>query len=437
MKAEFPAAFQFLFDDARYKVAYGGRGSGKSWAFARALLILGAQRKLRILCARETMRSMADSVHKLLSDQIAELGLEGHYSIEKARITGANGTEFIFAGLKHNAAALKSYEAVDICWVEEAQSVSKSSWATLIPTIRAVGSEIWASYNPDLDTDATHRLFVHNPPPGAVVRKVNFDGNPWFPDVLRAEMEHCRETDPDAFSHVWLGCCISNLDGAIYANELRAADKDNRICRVPYDPSKPVHTFWDLGWGDLVCIWFAQAFPFEYRIIDYLDGSQRAIGHYVAELQKRSYVYGTDYLPWDGAKKDLGTGKSIEDHMRALGRKVQVVPQLRVADGIDAARTIFGQCWFDAEKCADGLQYLRRYRYGTIATLGTPTREPLHDDASHAADAFRTLAVGLRPPKKKEPRYETARHSSGAYGWMGALLLCAYMCVHVLRSITC
>ncbi len=419
MRAEFPGAFQFLFEPARYKVAYGGRGSGKSWAFARALLILGAQSKRRILCARETMRSMADSVHKLLSDQIADLGLAAHYSIEKARVSGLNGTEFIFAGLKHNAAALKSYEAVDVCWVEEAQSVSKSSWDVLIPTIRAAGSEIWASYNPDLETDATHQLFVHHPPPGAVVRKVNFDGNPWFPDVLRAEMEHCKRTDPDAYQHVWEGCCISNLEGAIYANELRQVDKDNRIARVPYDATRPVDTFWDLGYGDSTAIWFAQAFPFEYRVIDYLDGSREPLSHYLKLLQERPYVYRTDWLPHDARAKSLGTGKSVEDLMRAAGRKVQIVPQLSVADGINAARTIFGQCWFDAEKCADGLQYLRRYRHGVIQTLGTSTREPLHDDASHAADAFRYLAVAMRPPKQKEAQRAQRPQSSGAYAWMG------------------
>lgn len=403
MIANFPEKLEFLFEPHRYKVAYGGRGAAKSWGFARALLIQGARRQLRILCARETQKSIADSVHQLLEDQIAELGLAGYYNVLKSSIVGITGTEFIFAGLKHNVNNIKSVEACDIVWVEEAQAVSKGSWEVLIPTIRKAGSEIWISFNPDLDTDDTYRRFVVNPPPGAKVVKINWRDNPWFPDVLRAEMEHLRETDPDAYNHVWEGCCISMLEGAIYATELRQVDKDSRIGRVPYDATKPVQTFWDLGYGDSTAIWFVQAFPFEYRLIDYLDGSQQPLQHYLRALQARPYVYGTHYLPHDAQAKSLGTGRSIEEQMRAAGLKVQIVPKLSIVDGIAAARSIFGQCWFDGEKCADGIQALRHYRYGEIEKLGVKTREPLHDWASHPADAFRYFAVGIRPPAAAAP----------------------------------
>jgi phage terminase large subunit len=150
--AQFPAKLQFLFHPQRYKVLYGGRGGAKSWGIARALLIQGTQRPLRILCARETQRSIGDSVHKLLSDQIEALGLGAFYAVQKSTILGANGTEFIFAGIRQNVSNIKSYEACDICWVEEAQTVSKSSWDVLIPTIRKTDSEIWVSFNPDLET---------------------------------------------------------------------------------------------------------------------------------------------------------------------------------------------------------------------------------------------------------------------------------------------
>jgi phage terminase large subunit len=419
MIAEFPEAFAFLFDPARYKVAYGGRGSGKSWAVARALLIQGAQRPLRVLCARETQKSIADSVHRLLSDQVEALGLQGCYAIEKARITGSNGTEFIFAGLKHNVAGLKSYEAVDICWVEEAQSVSKGSWATLIPTIRKEKSEIWASFNPDLEQDATYQLFVVNPPPGAVVRKVNYTDNPFFPEVLRREAEHLKETNLDEYLHVWEGNCISVLEGAIYANELRQVDKEQRITRVPYDATRPVHTFWDIGYGDSTAIWFAQAGAFEYRLIDYLECNRQPLAWYLKALQERPYVYGAHYLPWDARPKQFGSGRSVEELMRESGFNVEIVSKLSVADGINAARTIFPQCYFDGEKCADGLQALRHYRYGEIATLGVPTREPLHDAYSHGADAFRYFAVGIRQPDLK-PKQDEILGDFGEFGSSGA-----------------
>jgi phage terminase large subunit len=414
--AEFPEKLQFLFAPYRYKVAWGGRGAAKSWAFARALLILGTQRPLFVLCVRELQNSIADSVHKLLSEQIELMGLAKFYVVEKARIYGANGTEFGFAGLRHNVHAIKSAEAVDVCWVEEAQTVSHSSWKTLIPTIRKDGSEIWVSFNPELERDDTYQRFVLHPPPGAMVVKLTFRDNPWFPAVLKAEAEHLRTTDPDAYNHVWEGCCLSMVAGAIYESELRAVDKEQRITRVLYDSTRPVDTFWDLGWADNTSIWFAQASAFEFKLIDFLQDNRQPLSHYQRELQKRPYVYGTHYLPHDGRAKQLGTGKSVEELMRAAGMNVRIVPRLSIADGINAARTIFPQCYFDAEKCADGLQALRHYRYGEIAKLGTPTREPLHDEHSHAADAFRQFAVSIKPPKPEErkPPPRTSHYSQYA-----------------------
>lgn len=128
MNAQFPACFEFLFQPSRYKVIYGGRGSGKSVSVAKALLLQASQTPLRILCARELQTSIRDSVHKLLSDEIAELGLGGFYEIQNAAILGANGSEFIFKGLKHNVSEVKSMQGIDRCWVEEAQVVSKASW---------------------------------------------------------------------------------------------------------------------------------------------------------------------------------------------------------------------------------------------------------------------------------------------------------------------
>lgn len=422
MTANFPEELRFLFEPARYKVAWGGRGAAKSWNFGRALLLQGGQRPLRILCARETQKSIADSVHQLLKSQIIELGLDKFYEVEKASIYAKNGTEFIFSGLKHNVDNLKSIEACDICWVEEAQSVSKSSWETLIPTIRKENSEIWVSFNPDLETDETYRKFVTSPPPGAIVKRLTFRDNPWFPEVLRREMEHLRETDYDAYMHVWEGCCISVIEGAVYANELHELDKSQRITRVPYDPAFPVNTYWDLGYGDCTAIWFSQVVGFEYRLIDYLEDSKRPLEHYLKLLQNRGYLYGTDWLPHDAQARQLGSGKSIEELMRAAGRRVEIVPRLSIADGINAARTIFPVCWFDSERCQDGLTALRHYRYGEVATLGSPTREPLHDAASHGSDSFRYFALGCKRPKsldwrkpKTGPLY---REGSAGQGWM-------------------
>lgn len=411
IRAEFPEALDFLFEPWRYKVAYGGRGGAKSWGFARALLIDGAQRPLRILCARETQKSIADSVHKLLADQIALLGLSDAYVVEKARIIGTNGTEFTFAGLKHNIDNIKSLESYDVVWIEEAHTVSRKSWNKLIPTIRKDGSEIWVTFNPELETDDTYQRFVLHPPRNARVVKITWRENPWFPAVLREEMETLKERDPDGYEHVYEGSCVSMLKGAIYANELRAVDREGRIRRVPYDPSRPVECFWDLGFGDTNAIWFAQMFAFEYRLIDYLEGQQKSIQWYITEMQRRAYVYGTDWLPWDIGMhaKAMGSGRSIEELMRLAGRKVRILPRLLVKDQIAAARTIFPLCWFDSERCADGLQALRHYRFGESQTLKDangnplPSNEPLHDWASHASSAFQYFAIGAKQPKVEAP----------------------------------
>lgn len=407
-EAWFPRAFAFLFEPARYKVAYGGRGGAKSWAFARALLLKGTTEPLRILCGRETQESIRDSVHKLLSDQIVAMGLERFYRVLVTSIVGANGTEFMFAGLRSQRVhAIKSAEGCDIVWCEEAQTISEASWRVLIPTIRKDRSEIWVSFNPDLETDATYKRFIIDPPPDAIVRKINWDQNPWFPEVLRKEMERDRVSDPDAYSHIWEGNCISMLAGAVYANELRRVDAEGRITRVPYDPTRPVDCYWDLGFHDLTAIWFVQSMPFEYRLIDYLEDSAKSLESYIREMQARGYVFSYDYLPWDLGlhAKQMGSGRSIEALLRAAGRKVRIVPKTpSVADGINAARTIFPLCWFDRERCADGLQALRRYRYGEIEKLGTPTRVPLHDMSSHGADAFRAFAVTAKPPAPPKPK---------------------------------
>lgn len=201
-------AFGFLFQPARYKVAYGGRGGGKSWSIARALLAQAYAKPLRILCAREFQSSIADSVHKLLSDQIDATGLAPWFEVQKTTIIAkTTGSQFIFKGLHRNIQGIRSTEGADICWVEEAQTVSEESWRILIPTIRTAGSEIWISFNPMQETDPTYQRFVVHPPPDALVRKVGWEANPWFSDTLDRERRYMLATDPDAYEHVWGGAC--------------------------------------------------------------------------------------------------------------------------------------------------------------------------------------------------------------------------------------
>lgn len=416
---DFPDKLEFLFEPKRYKVLYGGRGGAKSWGIARALIAIGTRHPTRILCTREIQKSIADSVHRLLSDQIKAMGLEAFFDIQQTTIRGVNGTLFFFSGLRHNINSIKSVEGADIVWVEEAQTVSKSSWETLIPTIRKDKSEIWVSFNPELDTDETYKRFVLKSPPDACVVKIGWQDNPWFPAVLRGEMEHLKGRDHDAYLTVWEGHCRHVLDGAIYAREIREATDEGRLSgRVPVEGSKPVHTFWDLGRADKTSIWFAQQIGFEHRIVDFYENRGEALGHYLKVIQARGYVYGEHWLPHDAENELLASERTIAQQMRAAGFAVRIVPKIGVADGINAGRTLFPNCYFDAEKCADGLNAMRRYRYDVDPDTGQYSKAPLHDDASHAADAFRYLAVAMTERKAPSLKINFRAAPVGVGGWM-------------------
>jgi phage terminase large subunit len=418
-KAEFPEKLSCLFEKSRYKVLFGGRGGAKSWGVSRALLILAAKDPLRILCAREFQTSLKDSVHKLLCDQIQALGLETFYDVTQATIRGINGSEFNFVGLKNNVANVKSYEGVDICWVEEAQTVSRSSWNTLIPTIRKEKSEIWVTFNPELETDETFQRFVVHAPDNAIVRKINWSDNPWFPTTLREEKDQLKLRDIQAYNNVWEGLCRVTVDGAIFANEMQQAEFDGRITKVPYDPSKPVHAVFDLGWADHTAIWFLQFVGMETRLIRYIQDTQKTMTHYLATLQTYGYVYDTIWLPHDAQNKTLAAaGMTIEEIVRNAGFKTRVLDKVPIVDSINAARTIFPKCYFDRENTAEGLQCLRHYRYEVDPDTKQFSRNPLHDHYSHGADAFRYIGLMIQEPRKQRQKPISAQLGNPV-SWMG------------------
>jgi phage terminase large subunit len=413
---EFPLKLQCLFKPARYKVLWGGRGGAKSWGIARALLITGSSKPIRVLCAREFQTSIKDSVHKLLSDQIIAMNLVEFYEVVDRTIRGKNGTEFNFVGLKNNVANVKSYEGVDVCWVEEAQSVSTRSWDVLIPTIRKENSEIWVSFNPELTTDNTYQRFIVNSPQNAIIQKINWSDNPWFPETLKLEKDALKIRDIEAYNTVWEGICRITVDGAIFSKEMQQAELEDRITKVNYDPMKPVHAVFDLGWSDATAVWFVQFIGMETRLIRYFETSQETISSILAKMQTYGYIYDTLWLPHDAENKTLAAaGRSIEEIVRSSGYKTRIIPRTPVVDSINAARTTFNNCWFDRDNCEDGLQCLRHYRYEVDPDTKQFSRTPLHDQYSHGADAFRMLGLMIQEPRKvkvKKPVYETAN-------WMG------------------
>jgi len=230
----------FLQEQKRYKCAYGGRGSGKSYNIALMLIIKILQEPLRILCTRQLQTSISNSVHKLLTDIIEKYGLLQYFTITRDSIRCYNGGEFLFRGIQNNINEIKSMEGVNICWVEEAQSVSQESWDILIPTIRKEGSEIWISFNPDRDEDATYTMFVKNKRDDCHSELVNYVDNPFFPDVLRREMEYCKSVDFGKYENVWLGKTVINTEAQVFHNKFELKD---------FETPEDARFFYGADWG--------------------------------------------------------------------------------------------------------------------------------------------------------------------------------------------
>jgi phage terminase large subunit len=242
MNIQLPIKFSNIFTEkARYRIWYGGRGSSKSHSIARALLILGMKSSKRILCCREYQSSIADSSHRLLCDMIYLYKLEKFYSITKTEIKGANGTLFIFRGIKVDPHGIKSLEGVDVAWCEESEKISNESLDILIPTIRKPESELWFSFNPFKDQDPVYQRFVLNPPPNSIVVKVNYNDNPWFPDVLKNEMEHDKRTNPDRYRWIWEGECLGISDAQVFRGKYEVQDFG--------DPPPGTFLHYGVDWG--------------------------------------------------------------------------------------------------------------------------------------------------------------------------------------------
>lgn len=299
------------------------------------------------------------------------------------------------------AANVKSFEGVDIVWCEEAQAITKKSWDTLIPTIRKEDadadvfkkSEIWISFNPDLDTDETYVRFVANPPPDSVVVQINYSDNKWFPSVLEAERLHAKATMSKVdYENIWEGKCKPAVTGAIYAAEIAEAVEKGRICDVAHDPSLKTHVVFDLGWNDAMSVILVQRHLSTLRVVEYLEGSHKTLDWWSDELKQRRHNWGTVWLPHDGANGDFKTGKSAKQIMQDFGWTVDIVPKQPVETGIRTARMAFGQVYLDKTKASRLVECLKRYRRH-IPSNTNEAASPIHDEWSHGADAFRYMAT--------------------------------------------
>jgi len=243
----------------------------------------------------------------------------------------------------------------------------------------------------------------------------------WFSLVLRASQTGIvpqRELDdlramltPEQYQQE-LECSFdAAILGSYFGKELAEAETAGRITKVAYDPILPVYTAWDLGIGDSTAIWFFQISRDGVRVIDHYEASGHGLPHYAAVLASRGYRYETEYLPHDAQARQLGSGRSLWETLAALtNRQPRILPQQNVMDGINAARVTLGSCWFDAERCHDGLEALRAYRADYDERRKAFTDRPRHDWSSHSADSFRYLAMAWRemePIKPPEPKRDS------------------------------
>lgn len=238
---EIPPAFGDFSRPYRYRIWYGGRGSSKSWTVARVLVAMAASRNLRILCVREHQNATHDSVQRLLEDQITALGLTAWFKVWRDWITSRSGAKFLFKGLARNIQGIKSTEGIDICWVEEGQSISQASLDILIPTVRKTGSEIWVTYNPNRPEDPVHILAQRlRGDDDALVRQVNWRDNPWFPDTLEGERQRLLKHDPQLYEHVREGACRQQSAAIIF---------HDRVIFEAFETPSDARFYFGADWG--------------------------------------------------------------------------------------------------------------------------------------------------------------------------------------------
>ena len=376
--------------ELRYRGAYGGRGSGKSFTFAKMAAIWGVVEPLRILCTRELQVSIKESFHAELKSAINDTPwLASAYDVGVDYIRGKNGTEFIFRGLRHNIGAIKGLAQIDLCIVEEAEDIPEASWIDLEPTIRAPLSEIWVIWNPRTDGSPVDKRFVQKTPPRSAVVQMNYMDNPWFPMVLDEQRQHQRLIFDDAtYAHIWEGAYLQRTDAQIFAGKFRAAefepgaDWDGPYCGLDFgfaqDPTAAVKAWvydntlyieYEAGRTGLE-LDDTSAFVTQ-RIPDFADNAIRADS---ARPESISYLKRHGLPRMQGAEKGKG---SVEDGVEFIKSFNEVVIHTR---------------------CTAVIEEFRKYSY-KVDRLSGDVLPVIVDSWNHYIDALR---YALEPIMKQQ-----------------------------------
>lgn len=425
-----PKLIPVFAGEARYRGAYGGRGSGKTRTFAKMAAVRGFQLSQEgksgvIVCGREFMNSLDESSMAEVKAAInSEEWLADHYEIgEKFIRTKDNRISFAFIGLRHNLDSIKSKSQIHLLWVDEAEPVSDTAWMKIVPTVREHDSEIWVTWNPERKNSATHIRFRAKPPDDAKIVEMNYSDNPWFPEVLEKARVEDLNKRPDQYPHIWGGDFVTVVEGAYFAKHLNDARAEGRIGRVNGDPLMSKRAIFDIGGtgakADAVSIWIAQFIGKEIRVLDYYEAVGQPLATHVAWLRENGHGKANIILPHDGSSNDKVFDVSYESALRDAGFDVEVIPNQGKGAAkmrIEAARRLFPNIWFNEEKTSAGIDALGWYheKKDDQRNVGLG---PEHDWSSHGADAFGLMCVAYEEPIiKSRKRYQDGHSASGS--WM-------------------
>ena len=426
--------------DARYRCAYGGRGSGKTRSFAtmaavRGLIESSAGNQGIILCCREYQNSLDESSLSEIKAAIADdAWLTDGYEVGDKYVRTKDGkVSFAFAGLRHNIASIKSKARILVCWIDEAEPVTDEAWSVLIPTVRADGSEIWVTWNPLRKDSATNKRFRDSKDPDTKIVQLNWRDNPRFPVVLEAERQRDLRDRPEQYDHVWEGGFLTVMPGAYYGKCLADARREGRISRVSRDPLMTLRLYWDIGGSgakaDACVIWVCQFVGREIRMLDYYEAQGQPLEAHVAWLRQQGY--GPDkaqvWLPHDGAQQDKVFAVSYESALKGIGYRTHIVPNQGKGAAkarIEAMRLRFPMMWFNEATTSAGIEALGWYHEKIDEERGIGLG-PDHDWSSHCCLVAGTLidtARGLVPIEQVTAGDEvilgdgvTGRVSGGGY----------------------
>lgn len=426
LKIQTARVFEPLLAPARYKGAWGGRGSGKSHFFGEQLLVKCYREPgTSAVCIREVQKTLAQSSKRLIEGKIEDLKLGSAFSVLNDRIETPGGGRIIFQGMQdHSAESIKSLEGFSVAWVEEAQTLSARSLSLLRPTIRAPGSEIWASWNPTRKADAIDDFFrgPKGKPLGSVVVKANWRDNPWWTDVLEAERQLELERYPERYDHTYEGGYAAAFEGAYFAGLLSEAKRKGRIGVVTADPLLPIRAFHDLGGSgataDAYTIWIVQWVGDQIKVLDYYESVGQVLAHHVNWMRNNGYEQAINYLPHDGVNPDNIQGLKYEEHWRQAGFKVE--PPIKnqgkgaASMRVEAVRRLGPKMWFNEATTESGRQALGFYHEKKDENRNVGLG-PDHDWSSHAADAFGLMAVCYEDPSRSAGFNRPLNYASQGY----------------------